>query len=59
MAVSGGDPGPSFKARDRLDRQQSDETGLGDPCIEDGHRIPFAAKGLRPSQGSQLAILFS
>ena len=39
LAVLGCHPGPAFSARDRLGREQSHETGLGDPGVEDGDCI--------------------
>jgi len=42
-----------------LGGEQQDEAGLGDPGIEHGHSLPSAAKGLHPSHGSRVAILFA
>ena len=32
---------------------------LGDPSVEDGHRVPATAQGLHSSHGSWVAILFT
>ena len=59
MAVSRCNTGPAFKARDRLGGEQQDEAGPGDPGIKHGHSLPIAVKGLHPSHGSRVAILFA
>jgi putative transposase len=48
-----GDPGLALAWCHRLGREQTDETGLGDPCVEDGHRVPFAIQRLHSSHGSR------
>ena len=55
MAVSGGDPGPAFPARDRLGRQQPHEARSGDPGAENGHCPAIPARGciFHSDRGSQ------
>ena len=59
MAVSGCDPGPSLKACDRLGREQQDETGSGDPCVEHGYRLQVTTKRLYPPHGQEQPILLT
>ena len=59
MAVSGGNLGPAFPARDRLGRQQPHETRSGDPGAENGHRLTVTPSWLHLPQRPRQPILFA